>query len=176
MKKTIFILSSLFFLSLMGNAQEEDEINEAGISHKVAVVFGYTYIPVAFEEGKEEGSVFVPTLGLDYFMQFKERWKIGAVLDLELANYIVDLNREELERDKALVTGILVGYEFAPRWSFLIGPGMEFEKHENLFIIRMSTEYEFELGNNWGLFPSANYDLKKEYSTWSLNMGVSKRL
>jgi hypothetical protein len=92
-----------------------------------------------------------------------------------LDNYLVSFNREELERSKALVTGILVGYEFANRWSFLFGPGVEFEKNKNLFILRASAEYEFELGKYWGLFPSVNYDFKKEYSSYSINIGVSKR-
>ncbi|MGB5379241.1 hypothetical protein, partial [Muriicola sp.] len=121
-------------------------------------------------------SVFVPTIGIDYFVQFTDGWKIGAVLDLEFGKYLVDFNREELERETALVTGVLVGYEFASRWSFLLGPGIEFEKNKNLFILRASAEYEFELGNHWGLFPSVNYDFKKEYSSWSVNIGISKRL
>ena len=53
---------------------------------------------------------------------------------------------------------------------------IEFEKHKNLFVLRASTEYEFELGESWALFPSFNYDFKEEYSTWSINIGVSKRL
>ena len=50
------------------------------------------------------------------------------------------------------------------------------KKNKNLFILRVSTEYEFELGNDWGLFPAINYDFKKEYSTWAINLGISKRL
>lgn len=175
--RTITFLGLLLLICFSGNAQEEvDEELEEGKIHKVAVVFGYTHIPSAFEDGHESKSVFVPTIGVDYFMQFAKGWKIGAVLDLELNNYLVDFNREELEREKALVTGVLVGYEFANRWSFLLGPGVEFEKNKNLFILRASTEYEFELSEHWGLFPSINYDFKKEYRSWSINIGISKRL
>ena len=72
------------------------------------------------------------------------------------------------------MTGILVGYEFAERWSFMAGPGVEFEKNKNIGILRTTLEYEFELVESWGIFPSANYDFKQEYSTWSINVGVSK--
>jgi hypothetical protein len=177
MKKKMTILLLTLFLAVVGFAQEGQEAElEEGRIHKIAVVFGYTYIPSAFETGHESKSVFVPTIGLDYFMQFAKGWKIGAVLDLELNNYLVDFNREALEREKAFVTGVLVGYEFANRWSFLLGPGIEFEKNKNIFLLRTSVEYEFELGEYWGLFPSINYDYKEEYSTWSINIGVSKRL
>jgi hypothetical protein len=176
MKKIILlILMSLLFTTEI-YAQENESEQVEGKIHKIALVFGYTHIPSAFEAGDEHKSVFVPTIGVDYFVQFAKGWKLGAVLDLELGNYLVDFNRKELERESALVTGILVGYEFKNRWSFLLGPGIEFEKNKNLFILRASVEYEFELGENWGLFPSINYDFKEEYDTWSVNIGVSKRL
>ncbi len=177
MYKTILFLGFFILFCTSSYSQEtEEEEEQNGKIHKVAFVFGYTHIPSAFEEGETSESVFVPTIGLDYFMQFNEKWKIGAVFDLELNNYLVNFKREELKREKALVTGILVGYEFADRWSFLLGPGIEFEKNQNLFILRASAEYEFELGKNWGLFPSINYDFKEEYSSWSINIGISKRL
>jgi hypothetical protein len=176
MKKIILLILISFFFTNEIYAQENESEQGEGKIHKIAVVFGYTNIPSAFEEGDETKSVFVPTIGLDYFIQFAEGWKIGAVLDLELNNYLVNFNREPLERKKALVTGILVGYEFENKWSILLGPGIEFEKNKNLFILRASIEREFELGENWGLFPSINYDFKEEYSTWSINIGISKRL
>jgi hypothetical protein len=60
----------------------------------------------------------------------------------------------------------------------LVGPGIKFEKNKNLFIFRAGTEYEFELGNDWGLFPSFNFDFefKEKYSTWALIFIVSNRL
>lgn len=176
-KKTVLFLTFCMLIGIFGYSQEnENEDEQEGKIHKVALVFGYTHIPSAFEEGKKSESVFVPTIGIDYFFQFEKGWKIGAVFDLELNNYLVNFNREELEREKALVTGILVGYEFSNRWSLLLGPGVEFEKHKNLFILRTSVEYEFELSENWGLFPSVNFDYKEEYSTWSVNIGVSRKL
>lgn len=177
MNKTVLFLTFCMFFGICGYSEESDDEEEQEEKiHKIAFVFGYTHIPSSFEEGTTSKSVFVPTIGVDYFVQFAKGWKIGAVLDLELDNYLVSFNRDELERSKALVTGVLVGYEFANHWSLLIGPGVEFEKHKNLFILRASAEYEFELGEHWGLFPSVNYDFKEEYSSWSINIGISKRL
>jgi hypothetical protein len=173
--KKLLSLISVIFLGAVINAQEEFT-SESGRIHKIAVVMGLTHIPSAIEDGKKSEAVFVPTIGVDYFLQFKEEWKVGLVLDYELANYLVEFNREPLERERAIIAGVLVGYEFANRWSVLLGSGIEFEKHKNILILRTSVEYEFELGKDWGLFPSLNYDFKQEYSTWSLNIGVSKRL
>jgi len=171
------ILSVLTLCMVVASyAQEDNKEEPEGIKrHKLALVFGYTHIPAAFIDGHSKSSVYAPTIGFDYFYTFANRWSIGGVIDLEFANYIVDFNKEELERERPVVTGIFVGYELAPRWGFLFGPGVEFEKNKDIFIIRASTEYEFELGKDWGLFPSINYDFKKEYSTWAINIGFSKR-
>jgi hypothetical protein len=75
---------------------------------------------------------FCSNIGIDYFVHLDNGWKIGAVLDLELDNYLVKFNRNELNREKALVTGILVGYEFDKYWSFSLGFGIEFEKNKSL--------------------------------------------
>ncbi len=174
MKKIIGIILIAFFLSTVNYAQEKEAVG--GKNHKIAFVFGYTHIPSAFEEGQLEKAVFVPTIGLDYLYQLNEEWSIGLALDLELGNYLVRFNREDLERENAIITAALVGYEIAPRWDIFFGPGLELEKNKNLFIFRAGVEYELDLGQNWGLFPSINYDFKQEYSTWSINIGLSKRL
>ena len=174
MIKNIILFGLTLCLNFVTFAQEENK--ERVNKHKLAFVFGYTHIPAAFIDGHSRESVYAPTVGLDYFYQFEERWAIGAVIDLEFANYTVDFNKEELERERPVVTGILLGYELAPHWGFFLGPGLEFEKNKNLFILRASTEYSFELGDVWDLFPAFNYDFKNEYSAWSLTIGISRHL
>lgn len=176
MNKTLSLLILALFFNLQSFAQESQEEGlEKEKTNKLAFVFGYTHIPAAFEEGEETSSVFVPTIGIDYFLQVAEKWSIGVVLDYELQKYKVNFKKAELDRENALITGILVGYEFKDHWGLLMGPGVEFEKNKNLFIFRASLEYEFELGNDWGLSPTFSYDFKEEYSTYALSIGISKK-
>jgi hypothetical protein len=156
-KYTLICLLILSSTHLLAQEVEKEESKR----HKFAFVIGLTHIPEAFEEGHLEKAVYVPTIGLDYFYQLKEKWKLGYALDLELGSYVVNFNREDLSRKNAVVTAVLAGYEILPRWSILAGPGVEFEKNKTLFIFRAATEYEFELANDWGLFPSFNYDFKE---------------
>ena len=172
-KHILYCLVILFTLPLF--AQEETE-KEAFRPHEIAFAIGLTHIPEAFEETDTEKVVYVPTICLDYFYHLEEKWKFGAVIDFELGEYLINFNREDLSRENAIITAALAGYEVLPRWSLLAGPGFEHEKNKDLFIFRVSSEYEFELGNHWALFPSFNYDFKEEFSTWALNIGISKRL
>lgn len=173
MKYFALLLALTFFVSV--NAQEGEQ-EKAKSNHQIALVIGITHIPSAIEEGERTSEEFIPTLGIDYFYHFESGWRLGFVMDYEFANYIVKFDKEDLTREGALVTGLLVGYEFAERWAFLLGPGVEFEKNKNIGIVRASLEYELELNEDWGIFPAANYDFKQEYSTWSINIGVSRRL
>jgi len=169
----------LIFLCLSFNiyAQEEeiDKENSEEQKNQITLVLGYTHIPEAFEEGEFNKSVFVPTIGIDYFRELNEKWFIGVVLDLELGNYLIGFNQEELERESALIIGALAGYEILENLSLMAGPGIEFEKNKNLFVFRVGTEYRFPLNNNWSILPSFNYDFKEEYSTWAINIGIAKK-
>jgi len=174
--KNLRVIFLMYILTIIpAFAQEKSEEGEQEKPHSLAFVFGYTHIPEATKDGKTEEAVFVPTIGLDYFYKLNEKWSVGGALDMELSNYEVDFEDDELTREIAIVFGALVGYEMLPGWAFLAGPGVEFERNKNLFILRFSTEYTFELGNNWGLFPSFTYDFKKEYSSYALGVGLKKR-
>ena len=55
-----------------------------------------------------------------------------------------------------------------------MGPGIEFERNKNIFILRFNTEYAFELGKDWAIAPCFNYDFKQQYDTYSLGVGLHK--
>ena len=185
MKTYFLLLISLFvFNSLYGqqkdqNPLETEHANDAHeVSHhkyKLAVTFGMTYIPKAFEHGHEEEAVFVPTIGLDFFYHINHRWSVGFITDLELGDYIIDFNREDLNRDRAVFISILAGYEILPHMAVLMGGGIELEKHKNLAVLRAGIEYEFGLAKGWNISPSIFFDFKEDFNTWALAVGIGKR-
>ncbi len=170
------IISLICLLGILpAIAQEEFEKEELETPHSLAFVFSYTHIPAATKHGKTEEAVFVPTLGLDYFYEFHEKWFVGAAFDIELGKYEVDYEGDEITREVAIVLGAMVGYEVLPGLGIYTGPGIEFETNKNIFVFRFTTEYTFELKNDWGLFPIFSYDFKKEYSSYALGVGLKKR-
>ncbi len=98
------IISLICLLGILpAIAQEEFEKEEVNTPHSLSFVVGYTHIPEATKHGKTEEAVFVPTLGLDYLYEFREKWFVGAAFDIELGKYEVDFEEEEITREIAAV-------------------------------------------------------------------------
>jgi hypothetical protein len=167
-------INLLLFLLVITPALSQENEEEEQTKHKVVLLLGFTHIPETIEEGEPLKSEEVPTIGVDYFYKFHPKWQIGVVVDVELGKYAVDFGGENIPRENAVVTGVVAGYTLLKGWSVYAGPGIEFESNRNLFIFRAATEYEFELGKNWGLSPGFSYDFKKEYSTFALGVGISR--
>ena len=167
-------ISILLFLLVITHTFSQENDEEEQTKHKVVLLLGLTHIPETTEEGEPLKSEEVPTIGVDYYYKLNPKWQLGVVVDLELGKYAVDFGGENIPRENAVVTGLVAGYTLLKGWSIFAGPGVEFERSRNIFIVRASTEYEFELGKNWGLAPALSFDFKKEYSTYSLGIGISK--
>ncbi|MGI9546193.1 MAG: hypothetical protein ACR2MM_03070 [Flavobacteriaceae bacterium] len=174
--KIRFILLTFLVLNIFpALAQEEAEVPEQEYKYQLVLVLGYTHIPEARTEGETTESENLPTIGLDFFYRIHEKWKLGIVLDLELNKYEVDFEGDRLRRETAFITGIVAGFEILPRWGIIFGPGLEFERNKNLFLLRLGMEYAFELGRSWEILPAINFDFKKEFNTYSLGLGIGKR-
>lgn len=167
-------LTYLLFLLYIIPIQAQEAGEEGETKHKLVLLFGLTHIPETIEDGEPLKSEELPTIGVDYYYRLNPKWQIGVVVDVELGEYAVDFGGEDIPRENAVVTGVVAGYRLLKGWSVFAGPGVEFERNKNIFIIRATTEYEFELGKNWGLAPAFSYDFKKEFGTFSLGIGLSK--
>lgn len=180
--KNILLIIPLF--SYCAFAQEQANSHEVGENHEhhhsfkrhsVTFEFGYTHIPDAFEEVKGDQSVWVPTFGLAYGYQFSHKFKTALMLNMETGNYLINVNREDLNRENVFIISIVGVYELAPNWGIFAGPGIELEKHHNYAVLRFGTEYSFDLKNNLFLIPLITFDYKVDYTSWELALGIMKR-
>lgn len=68
-------------------------------------------------------------------------------------------------------------YHALHHWSFYTGPGYEFEKHENLFLVKAGTEYSFEITEDFEIALNLMYENKQEvYDAWTFGIAFNKRL
>lgn len=172
-------LSCIFFLTIFLTtdlySQEKSDEETLENRHEIALIFGLSHIPEAFEEGELEKQVFLPTVGFDYYYKLNEKWTLVFVMDIELSKYQVNFEGEEIKREGALIIGIGGVYKILQGWSVGFGPGLEFERNKNLFVLRFFTDYAFELGNDLALAPYFSYDFKQEYHTYSTGVGLLKK-
>lgn len=166
------VVGLALLLPLAAFAQEhEGEAHEEFKRSKLTATFGYTHIPegTGHDESDEEG-YFLPTAGLDYFYRLSEKWSLGAMFDIEFGEYlIID---KDLSRSNAMIFVAVLGYELMPSWGLIAGGGIEIEESENLSVVRVGTEYQLRPGGNWVVAPGLIFDIKQEYTSWSLVLGA----
>ena len=167
------LLIALFILNPNIYAQE-GEFEPHDEKHLITLVLGYSYISEGGEEaGTEADGVFVPTLGVDYLYRLNLKWEIGLMADVEIGHYIII--HKELNRENAFVIVGIGAFEISDHWAVFGGGGIELEKHKNLAILRLGTDYNFSLGKGWIIAPVITYDIKEGYDTWSLALALGKR-
>ena len=166
MKNTYFLVFIFIFLSFSLFAQKETK-------HIVTASLGYTFIPSGAPSGsEEEDGAFVPSIGLDYFYRLSSKWEIGIMTDLELGEYVII--QKELDRENAFLAAAIVSYSLTKGLNIFAGGGIELEKHHNLGVIRLGTEYAFKSKKGWVLAPGLFFDFKEGTDTWSLSIAFGK--
>ncbi|WP_139958405.1 hypothetical protein [Flavicella sediminum] len=164
----ILIISS-FFLTFNSFAQESFK------HFRISPILSHTYIPLATNQGDQ--TVIVPSLGLDIEYWFNEEWGIGFHNDLELE--IFELEKEHtisVSKEYPVVLTFDMLWKFYEEWILVLGSGIEYEKNENLFIIRTGIEYEVEFAKDWDVAPTIFYDFRPNHTaTWSVGIGIGKR-
>ncbi|MEH0154901.1 hypothetical protein V6R21_12220 [Limibacter armeniacum] len=188
-----YLLSILLSLSFCGVfAQEghhpakvgQHHKEEAHYKNKIAITLGYTYVPDGF--GVElpniqfQNDIFVPTLGIDYFRRFADRWSVGVIADIELDQYFIKLPSlvNDLARENVVVLCLIASYEMLPGWDIYAGPGAELERNESFAVLKIGSEYEFIRGENWGIGPFFSYDFKgngdDEYNAFEFGLSFNR--
>ena len=182
MKKHIKFLFTILLLLVICQpifSQSHSKEESHDFKHfRLSAAIGHAYIPKAKSENSS--AVVIPTFGLDLQYWFSHKWGIALKNDLEIATYFVENKNEnsnELIRKNPVIMAIPV--LFSPwnnHFTFILGPGIEFEEHENFSVFRMGVGSEFEIGNHWDFAPEIIYDLKNGHiNSLTIAIGVGKR-
>lgn len=191
MKKRIFtitllILATLFSCDITAQESHSDEHSAGHGKNKISIFTGFTHIPDAFyshETHEESTGKWVPTLGVDYWYTSSDRFDFGAIVDIELDQYFINVEEEhetikELERNNVVIVAAVAKYKPCHRLGIFAGPGVEFEFAEEtkeFFVLKAGVEYEVEISHGWEITPSLSFDFKEEYSAYSYGFSIGKR-
>lgn len=145
---------------------------------RIAVNLGHAYIPTT--SVPDNNYLIIPVWGLDFQYWINTKWGFALKNDIEIAKYTInnsDDHSDDLERNNPIIVSLPV--LFSP-WdndlTFLFGPGIELEGHQNFSIFRLGIGYEFEFGNHWDFAPELVYDLKDGHiNSLTIAIGIGRR-
>ncbi|MEJ2004741.1 MAG: hypothetical protein P8X57_07210 [Cyclobacteriaceae bacterium] len=153
------------------------EIPHGDFPHfRMSAAFGHTYLPKDTRVGRDVA--VLPTINLDLEYWFSHRVGIGFHNDLELLNFQVRDQEDDLiiERDYPVLITFDVIYRLFKGLTIYAGPGVEFEKNEDYFVTRLGLEYEIEIRRGWDVHPVLFHDFRRNaYNTTSIGVGFGKR-
>ncbi len=175
MKRSL-ALTLLLILPVFAWAQEEKEGLEHEPKVRGAVMMANSHVPLAKNEGGKSIAI-IPTWAFDFDYYFQRRWSAALQVDIKLQSFQVEHEQALLERSYPLSVTLVGHYHALRHWSFFAGPGYEFEKNENLFLIKIGTEYSFEISEEFEIALNFIYEGREEvYDGYTFGVAFNKVL
>ena len=165
------------------NNDNEETANEHHLNYKnsfkkhyISVLWGNTIVPAAkTSEGENSVSIF-PSWGINYEYFLNNHFGLGLLNEFEMQSYAVEHDEDAIiERVYPVISSIVLIYEPINHLALFAGPGIEFEKSENLSIIKAGAAYTFPLPKYFGISLELSYERKnKTYDAWTLGILLGK--
>ncbi len=177
MKNSLIILLFLLTWASPSFAQEEEkegpELHRKQI--RAAIMMANSHVPNAYE-GDTKVDVS-PTWGFDVDYFFHKRWSVALQGDIKIQKFEVDFEGGTLERSYPIALAGVIHYHAMRHWSFYVGPGYELDKNENLFLVKLGTEYSFEISEDFEIALNLAIENKDNvYDTWTFGVAFNKRI
>ena len=171
----IFLLVLPTFAHAQEVAHQEAAVANPFYPHRIAVFSGFALIQGAVNEEGKTVPRAIPVIGLDYEYFFNHKWGIGLFNDLEIANYVIPFEENDvLKREYAFVTALVGLYEPIQGLTFFAGPGYEFETHKNFALIKVGLEVAKTFDDGWSAGFATSFDFKEVNSALSIGLTVVK--
>ena len=171
--RIVLLLTATFSIA---SAQETSEHAESFRRNRVGIVLGHTHVPAGVDADGKKTWLALASWGLDYDFRINEDWGVGLHSDL----VIQDFEYEEEEgiiknRTKPLAATLVCTRRMGEHFTFLAGGGMEVASEGTLGLVRIGTDWGWELPKDWELSLSLMADFKiNAYDAWVLGFGVGK--
>lgn len=174
MKKLLFSLALVICFNFTSQAQEEaSKVHQPKI--RGAVMMANSHVPKSTNGDKKVA--VIPTWGFDVDYFFHPRWSVALQGDIKLQSFEIEHEGVILEKSYPVEFAGVIHYNALRHWSFYAGPGYEFEKTENLSLVRHVTEYSFESTEIFEIALNFAYENKQEvYDAWTFGIAYNKML
>jgi hypothetical protein len=168
----LLILSTTCQINAQKHQNDKTRHND-GRGFRIIGIIGHTLVN---NEGLD--NVFVPSWGLDIEYWFNHNWGIGLHNDVEIETFVIkNSQNDEIERVNPLVITFDALYQFSHGFVITLGPGIELEKKESYYLLRVGIEYEKDISQSFYLLPNLFLDQRFDgYNTWNIGLGIGMRL
>lgn len=139
-------------------------------------MMAYSHVPSATEGGTSVA--VIPTWGLDVDYYFHRRWSAAIQIDIKLQSFEVEEhNAVKLGRNYPVSVTVVGHYHALRHWSFYVGPGVELEQNESLLLLKVGTEYSFEISEQFEIGLNLIYENRDAvYDGWTFGIAFNKVL
>ena len=181
MRIILLAFGMMTFMSQFAQEHSEEThhySDESKKHHQIGLLIGHTHISQGIQEGKRRWKV-LPAFGINYNYWINDKWAIGLHTDIVLDTYEVERyldggSEEIIERETPIAPALIIAYKPFEHISFLVGPGYEIEKEENLEFVRLEAEYNIEITHHLEFEAGLGCDFRiNVYNSWSLVAGLS---
>ena len=174
--KWTIVLGLIYGLIVPTFAQE---YNQSHKKHQIQLVLSHTQIHSGLDESGDRKWQSLPSWGLNYNFQLREKWKIGLHNDIIVEDFqVASIGRNEsevLDRRYPIASSVVVSRELGNHFQLLLGLGGEFAQGQSFFLMRGGIEYGRHFNENWELIANLTNDFKWEaYNSWAIGLGISR--
>lgn len=175
-KKIIFVCFFLTTALLFSQHSEHSKTDHNDSYFRISFGLAHTYLPEETSDGTK--NLILPSIALDIEYWINHRWGIGLHNDLELLNFEVKEDHDQIFIEREFPVLITLDGLWRPYKDLVLffGPGIELEENKNFFVFRVGGEYEIPFASNWDLSPMVFYDMRDgAYNTLTIGLGVGYR-
>ncbi|WP_420581292.1 hypothetical protein [Reichenbachiella sp.] len=173
--QVVAVLLILLTSSIKVVAQIEEVQENEFRKHKVMFAIGHAAIPAGINRHGDKVWTILPSWALDYDFRFNEKWSVGVHTDLVVENFEYENNEIVFERTRPFSTVLVGSRKFGEHLILLIGGGIELAKEKNLKLLRIGSDYSWELPKQWEIAVSMTVDFKLDaYTSCGLGLGIAK--
>ena len=99
---------------------------------------------------------------------------MDGVLQAELPEL---LQISQMKRSNPFAVALVLHYHALRHWSFYAGPGYEIEGHKNFYLLKVGSEYGFEITEDFEIALNLMYENKEGvYDGWTFGIAFNKKL
>lgn len=170
---SVLLILLLASFSIQAQHEDDDKLKP----HHIVVSMVNTHMP-AFSSDGGKTHLLIPTWGLSYEYMFNKHIAIEWANEIEIANYVLETeDGEKIDRETPISTSLLFVYNPIEGLGFAAGPGMEFEKSEDYFLLLFAITYEWELPKYFDISPEISYKLKDgQVNAFSFGIRIGYRM